>query len=211
MFGTTPGKNKTKNLHFRSTLLKVTSLLLFTGLMAISPAQDKKVLQKVVIALHWQPQTQFAGYYTALIKGIYKKYGLDVVIRPTGLKDNAVDLLKSGDAQFMTNFLSMAIEEYDKGLNLKLIAQTSQKSALCIAGLKSRGINKLSDLNGKKISIWQVGFRELPQAFLTKYKINASFVPIRSSVNLFLMGGTNAQVVMDYNELNTIIFSGIRG
>lgn len=49
-------------------------------------------------------------------------------------------------------------------------------------------------------------FRELPQAFLKKYNINAEFVPVRSTVNLFLLGGVDAQVVMDYNELNSIIF-----
>lgn len=191
-------------------LFRTLILVVFTGLLAISPAQESNGLKKVVLALHWQPQAQFAGYYMALTKGIYKKYGLDVSIRHTGFKDNAIDLLRTGSAHFITNFLSGSLEEYEKGLNLRLIAQTSRKSALTIAGLKSRGIKQLSDLNNKKIAIWQAGFRELPQAFLTKYGLNSQFVPVRSTVNLFLMGGVDAQVVMDYNELNSIIFSGVK-
>ncbi|MBK6678778.1 MAG: ABC transporter substrate-binding protein [Ignavibacteriales bacterium] len=116
--------------------------------------------------MHWQPQAQFAGYYAAITKGIYKKYGLDVTIRHTGFKDNAIDYLKNGGAQFITHFLSGAMEEYGKGVDLKLIAQVSHKSALTIAGIKSRGIKQVSNLNNKKIAIWQAGFRELPQAFL---------------------------------------------
>ncbi len=191
-------------------LTRTLLLILLTGLLAISPAQEKNGLRKVVLAVHWQPQAQFAGYYTALTKGIYKKYGLDVTIRHTGFKDNAIDLLRSGAAHFITNFLSGSLEEYEKGLDLRLIAQTSRKSALTIAGLKSRGIRQLSDLNNKKIAIWQAGFRELPQAFLTKYGLNSKFVPVQSTVNLFLLGGVDAQVVMDYNELNSIIFSGVK-
>ncbi len=184
-------------------------LLLTLIVFSMVPLQSTTTLKKITLAVHWQPQAQFAGYYAAITKGIYKKYGLDVTIRHTGFKDNAIDYLKNGGAQFITHFLSGAIEEYGKGVDLNLIGQISHKSALTIAGIKSRGIKQVSNLNNKKIAIWQAGFRELPQAFLKKYNINAEFVPVRSTVNLFLLGGVDAQVVMDYNELNSIIFSGI--
>ena len=195
--------------HFNKNLSKSFLLLLTMIVFSMIPLQSTTTLKKIVLAVHWQPQAQFAGYYAAITKGIYKKYGLDVTIRHTGFKDNAIDYLKNGGAQFITHFLSGAMEEYGKGVDLKLIAQVSHKSALTIAGIKSRGIKQVSNLNNKKIAIWQAGFRELPQAFLKKYNINAEFVPVRSTVNLFLLGGVDAQVVMDYNELNSIIFSGI--
>jgi len=195
--------------YFVPKNFKLILLLVVTGIFALLPMQSNTALRKIVLAVHWQPQAQFAGYYMAISKGIYKKYGLDVTIKHTGFKDNAIDYLKAGSANFITNFLSGALEDYDKGFKYRLIGQISRKSALTIAGIKSRGIKQLSDLNNKKIAIWQAGFRELPQAFLTKYNLNSQFVPVRSTVNLFLLGGVDAQVVMDYNELNSIIFAGI--
>lgn len=195
--------------YFSPNRLKIFLLFFVTGIFALLPMQSNSSLRKIILAVHWQPQAQFAGYYVAITKGIYKKYGLDVTLRHTGFKDNAIDYLKAGGANFITNFLSGALEDYDHGFKYRLIGQISKKSALTIAGLKSRGIKQLNDLNNKKIAIWQAGFRELPQAFLTKYNLNSKFVPVRSTVNLFLMGGVDAQVVMDYNELNSIIFSGI--
>ncbi|MCX5799224.1 MAG: ABC transporter substrate-binding protein, partial [Proteobacteria bacterium] len=37
-------------------------------------------LKKVVFVPQWLPQAQFAGYYVAKEKGIYKKYGIDITI-----------------------------------------------------------------------------------------------------------------------------------
>lgn len=124
--------------HFNKNLSKSFLLLLTMIVFSMIPLQSTTTLKKIVLAVHWQPQAQFAGYYAAITKGIYKKYGLDVTIRHTGFKDNAIDYLKNGGAQFITHFLSGAMEEYGKGVDLKLIAQVSHKSALTIAGIDRR-------------------------------------------------------------------------
>jgi len=42
------------------------------------PTRQKNKLKKASFISQWVPQAQFAGYYLAYEKGIYKKYGLDV-------------------------------------------------------------------------------------------------------------------------------------
>lgn len=54
------------------------SVVLSFLLSCPSFAQDN--LKKVTFVPLWKPQAQFAGYYAALEKGIYKKHGLDVAI-----------------------------------------------------------------------------------------------------------------------------------
>ncbi|MCC6636505.1 MAG: ABC transporter substrate-binding protein, partial [Ignavibacteriaceae bacterium] len=72
--------------HFNKNLSKSFLLLLTMIVFSMIPLQSTTTLKKIVLAVHWQPQAQFAGYYAAITKGIYKKYGLDVTIRHTGFK-----------------------------------------------------------------------------------------------------------------------------
>ena len=60
----------------------------------------EKSLQKVSFIPQWVPQAQFAGYYMAYEKGIYKRYGMDLTIIPGGPEKSPSDLLKKGDADF---------------------------------------------------------------------------------------------------------------
>jgi len=74
---------------------------------------------------------------------------------------------------------------------------------------KKDSINNPEDLDGKRIGIWEAGFQEIPLALVGKYNCSVEWIPIVSSVNLFLMGGIDAMTVMLYNEYDQIINSGI--
>ena len=65
-------------------------LLLFSG---ISYCKDIPAFRKVTLITLWRPQSQFAGYYMAYEKGIYRKYGLDVKIINGGPEDFPQDYL----------------------------------------------------------------------------------------------------------------------
>jgi NitT/TauT family transport system substrate-binding protein len=49
----------------------------------------------------------------------------------------------------------------------------------------------------------------LPEVFLKNHKVKADIIPIKSTVNLFLLDGLDAMCVMWYNEYHQIINSGI--
>ena len=66
--------------------------------------------------------------------------------------------------------------------------------------MKSSGIRKPEDLNGKKVGLWFAGFQETPRAFLKKYAPKAKIIPVFTGLNLFLEGGLDALVTMRYNE-----------
>jgi NitT/TauT family transport system substrate-binding protein len=185
----------------KSALLSIILLLL----MATAFAQ----VNKLVFSPHWLPQAQFAGYYVAQDQGFYQEAGLDVEIIHPSVTINALEHLKGGTADIISLFLVTALTARSEGLELVNIAQFSQHSAIMMVSMKSSGIETLQDFDGKKIGIWMSGFEEVPKALVNEYQLEVEWVPILSSVNLFLMGGLDIMTVMYYNEYNTIYLSGV--
>lgn len=157
----------------------------------------------------WSPQSQFAGYYVAYEKGIYKKHGLDVRIIQGGAHKLSSEALEKGDTDIASIWLSTAIQKRSHNVRLINIGQIVQRSSLMLIAKKSRGIRKPEDLNGKKIGLWGADFRIQPEAFFRKHGLAVSIIPQSYSVNLFLRDGVDAASAMWYNEYHTILNSGM--
>jgi NitT/TauT family transport system substrate-binding protein len=167
-----------------------------------------EALKKATLIPQWTPQAQFAGYYVAMEKGMYRSHGIDLTILTGGPDSPPLDLLRDGRAQFGTTWLATALEARAGGVQLVNVAQVVQKSGLMLVARKSEGIRKPEDLNGRKVGIWDA-FKVQTAAFLRKYGVAAREVPQASSVNLFLSGGVDAASAMWYNEYHTILNSGL--
>lgn len=165
--------------------------------------------EKLVFSPQWIPQAQFAGFYVALDQGFYNEVGLDVEIIHPSANISSLHLLNEGKADVVSSFLMDAMKLRANGLPLVNFAQLSQHSALMLVAKKSSGINALDDLQGKKLGIWSSGFDDIPFAFLREKKIEMEIVRIHSTINLFLMDAIDVMTVMNYNEYNQIINSGI--
>ncbi len=172
-------------------------------------AAPARSTEKTTVCLQWTPQAQFAGFYAARDKGIYKKYGLNVTIIHAGPKCPVVKTIASGEATFITSFLTSAIKFRADGLKVVDIAQMSRKSALMFVAKKSRGIKNPLDLEGKKIGLWFAGFQETPKALLKKYAPKAKIVEVFTGIELLMYDGIDALTVMRYNEYHTLLNHGI--
>jgi len=190
--------------HFFSIRRGIFSLLF---LLSLNPLHAQ--LEKLVFSPHWIPQAQFAGFYVALEMGFYKDAGLDVQIIHPYADVSSLDLLKNNKADIVSSFLMDAIRLRANGLPLVNIAQLSQHSALMLVAKKASGISEPEDLQGKKLGIWSSGFDDIPFAFLRDRNIDMQVVRILSTINLFLMDGVDVMTVMNYNEYDQIINSGI--
>lgn len=168
---------------------------------------DGTNLQKVTFMPHWTPQAQFAGFYMAREKGFYAKNGLDVTILPGGPDVSPEENIKTGKVDFITRFLAVALESREKyGLPLVNIGQVTQRSALMLITMKSRGINSIEGLAGKRLYSWpdtQIN------AVLRKNNLNMRMIPKGNSNALFLEGGADAMSAMWYNEYHALISAGI--
>lgn len=157
---------------------------------------------------HWLPQAQFAGYYMALEKGFYKEEGINVVIKHPTASLIATESLKKGEVDVVSLFLASALISVDEGVHLVNIGQISQNSGLIFVAKKEKNIHSIQDFKGKKIGIWKSGFDEVPKSFVHSKNLKVAWVPILSSVNMFVMDGIDIMTVMWYNEYDQIINSG---
>jgi len=166
-------------------------------------------LTKLSFIPQWVPQAQFAGYYAALEKGFYEKYGIDLEIIPGGPGRSPADLLERREADFASLWLSTGIQLRAGGLKVVNIAQILQRSALMLVAKKSRGIEQIVDINGRKVGLWGPVFQLQPRAFFQKYNLDVRIVHQSYSVNLFLRDGVDVASAMWYNEYHTILNCGI--
>jgi NitT/TauT family transport system substrate-binding protein len=183
-------------------------LVLITFYLLAPPHANGGNLRKVTFLPQWTHQAQFAGYYAAKDKGIYEKYGIDLVILPGGPDSPSSEMLEKGKTDFTSMFLATAIQKRASGVKLVNIGQIVQQSGYILVARKSSGIKSPADLNGKRVSLWS-DFQIQSLAFFRKYNLHVKIIPQTFTINLFLRGGVDAASAMWYNEYHTVLNSGL--
>ena len=176
---------------------------------AATAAQNEPSLAPATFLPQWTPQAQFAGFYIAFEKGLYRQQGIDLTILTGGPDRSASQSLQDAQADFVTLWLSTAIQMRARGVPVVNVAQLVQRSALMLVAKKSSGIRTPADLAGKKVAVWDGDFRLQPEAFFKKFGVKVQTVPLGPSINLFLRDGVVAATAMWYNEYYTLLSSGL--
>ncbi len=99
----------------------------------------------------WYAQAEHGGFYQAVAKGIYKKYGLDVTVKMGGPQVNGQQLLLAGQTDFMLGYDFQVLNGIEQGFPLVTVAASFQKD---LQGMMTHDdINSLADLKGKTILV----------------------------------------------------------
>jgi NitT/TauT family transport system substrate-binding protein len=178
-------------------------------ILAVAAAADEGGLARATFLPQWTPQAQFAGYYVADEKGFYRQRGLDLAILTGGPDHPPSQFLADGEADFVTLWLSTAIQMRARGIPVVNIGQGVQRSALMLVAKRSSGIRTPADLDGKKVAVWDGDFRLQPEAFFKRFGLKVQIVPLGSSVNLLLRDGVIASTAMWYNEYYALLNAGL--
>ncbi|MBF0516673.1 MAG: ABC transporter substrate-binding protein [Nitrospirae bacterium] len=200
------GSSITKTRHYLT--LAVLIVFQFAAALAVYGADGG--MKAASFVPQWLPQAQFAGFYVALDKGFYKKYGVDLKIITGGPERPPFVQLKEGRADFALMELSSAIAMLAKGQRLINIAQVVRQNSQMIVARKASGIVTVDDLNGMKLSVWGGDYGDYSAiAFLKRHHIKAHIVNQSASVDLFMRGAVDAAVAMSYNDYHNILNSGL--
>jgi NitT/TauT family transport system substrate-binding protein len=198
---------------FKRPLLKIAKcclislvFLLFTT-HAVWPEQKR--LKEASFIPQWCPQAQFAGFYVAQKRNLYRRYGINLTIIPGGPEREPSEFLKDHRADFASLWLSSAIKLRAEGADIVNIAQLVQRSALMLVAKKSSGILKPQDMNGKKVGLWGPVYQVQPGAFFKKYNLQVKIIPQSYSMDLFLRDGVDVASAMWYNEYHTLLNAGL--
>lgn len=104
-------------------------------------------LDKITFATNWLAEAEHGGHYQALADGTYKKYGLDVTIRPGGPQINNRLLLASGRVDFyMSGNLIPSFTAVEQNIPIVTVASMFQKDPAVFMSHPGQGLNKWTDL-----------------------------------------------------------------
>ncbi|MBL8103207.1 MAG: ABC transporter substrate-binding protein [Anaerolineales bacterium] len=181
---------------------------------------------KVNVQLSWFPSVEYAGFYAAIDQGYYADENIDVTLTSGDPTIDVLNEVDSGNAQFGISTGDSLIIARAKQQNFLAVATIFRKSPLVVFSLQEEGIEKPSDLNGKKVGVispdlsttWDVQFLALLQSMgIDRNNLNFSTIEDYhganelTSGNLDAMSGmfaTNEPVManMEGNELNLIYY-----
>jgi ABC-type nitrate/sulfonate/bicarbonate transport system substrate-binding protein len=108
---------------------------------------------EVTISPKWVNQAQFAGIYTAIEKGFYKRYGLTVRVKEFGGGSSPLQDIKSGASQFGLMSANEVLSAFEAGDPVKAVATYYQVSPYIIGSLAQKGIRTPSQFRGKVLGI----------------------------------------------------------
>jgi NitT/TauT family transport system substrate-binding protein len=193
-------------------------LVFATGLACgVSLASGAHAADKVTIQLKWVTQAQFAGYYVAAAKGLYKDAGLDVTINPGGPDVAPPQVIAGGGADVVVDWMPSALASREKGVPLVNISQTFKKSGLELTCRRDTGIKTPADFKNKTLGVW-FGGNEYPfLSWMAKLHLKTDGSPggvkvIKQGFNVdpLLQKQADCISTMTYNEYWQVIDAGYK-
>jgi NitT/TauT family transport system substrate-binding protein len=168
-------------------------------------------LTRVTLQLQWVTQSQFAGYYAAVDKGLYHAEGLDVAIKVGAVEIVPQQVVATGGAQFGVAWLPKVLASRGQGARLVNIAQIFQRSGTLEISWRDSGIVKPDDWRGKRVGTW--GFGNEPELFAAMRKVGidpndpkqVTIIQQPFDMSLFLTRQVDAAQAMIYNEYAQVL------
>lgn len=150
------------NIDLRSLAWALPAFLLATG---AATAQDK-----VTFATNWVAEAEHGGYYQAIADGTFKKYNLDVTIRPGGPQSNERALLPARRVDFlMGGNMIQAFSAVKEGIPTKVVAAAMQKDPQIFMTHPGQGLDTFQSLKGATLLVGKGGFASFYQWMIAEY------------------------------------------
>lgn len=168
--------------------------------------------ERLTLGLKWLPQAQFAGYYVALERGFYKAEKLQVTIKPGGSDPAPPEMLRSGAADVVVDWMPSALVARERGVPMVNVAQIFKRSGLWLTCRKDSGVAWPGDLKGRRVAV-SGGGNELPfQAWVQKlgFKPDDVMVVARGvAVEPLVQRQADCASTQSYNEYWQMLDAGI--
>jgi NitT/TauT family transport system substrate-binding protein len=194
---------------------RLLTLAAAAGLLAGATAAN--AADPVTIQLKWVAQAQFAGYFVAKDKGLYKEAGLDVTIKPGGPDIAPEQVAAAGGADVIVDWMTAALAAREKGVDLTNISQTFQREGLELTCLKSSGVKSAKDFPGRTLGVWFYGNEYPFMAWMHKLGYSTEGGPkgvtvLKQGFNVdpLLQKQADCISTMTYNEYWQVIDAGIK-
>ncbi|MGE5270622.1 MAG: ABC transporter substrate-binding protein [Thiohalocapsa sp.] len=135
----------------RSIRTFTAALCLLTAALSMP---HRAAAESVKFGTDWKAEAEHGGFYQAIATGIYKRYGLDVTLRPGGPQVNHAQLLAAGVLDFnIASNSFVALNFVREKIPMVAVAAFFQKDPSVLIAHAGQGNDSLAELKGKPIMI----------------------------------------------------------
>ena len=180
------------------------------GLLMSLSAAGSLAADKVTFLTSWYAQAEHGGFYQALAKGIYQKHGLDVTIRMGGPQVNGMQLLTSGQADFLMGYDLQVLKSVEQGLPVTTVAASFQTD---LQGMLTHDdVNGLADLKNNKTVLVSTSGRTTWWPWLkSRYNLtDAQSRPYTFNLQPFMADANTAQQAYPSSEPFQAMKAGVK-
>jgi NitT/TauT family transport system substrate-binding protein len=170
------------------------ALVLAVGGLLVGGASvaTSRTVTKTIVRLKWVHQAQFAGFYAAQEKGLYRGAGLDVEIRPGGVDFPAIQMVASGSEDFGVAGADQILVAREKGVPIVALATIYRRTPFVLFALKKSGIASVKDFVGRSVGVKLGGNEELTyRAMLKSAGVDGAKIheiPVKYDISPLLAG-----------------------
>jgi NitT/TauT family transport system substrate-binding protein len=164
--------------------------LVLSGMLTAAHAEES-----VTLRLKWFHQAQFAGFYVAKEKELYKAAGLNVDIQPGGPDFPAIQMVTGGNEQFGVTSADQILIARSKGVPVVALAVIFRRNPFVLFSLAKSGIKVPADYVGKNVGVKIGGNEELiyravlAKAGIDKTRLNE--IPVKFDITPLLAGAVD--------------------
>src|SRR5689334_23323837 len=125
----------------------LTGRTLTGALIALVAFAGAAAAETVNFGTDWKAEAEHGGFYQAIATGIYKRYGLDVTLRPGGPQVNHAQLLAAGVLDFNIGSNSFVPLNFAReNIPMVAVAAIFQKDPSVLIAHQGQGADSLAAL-----------------------------------------------------------------
>ncbi|MBW2675403.1 MAG: ABC transporter substrate-binding protein [Deltaproteobacteria bacterium] len=181
-------------------------MVIMLALLTLLAAHPLCAAEKLTVMLDWFPNIDHLPIYVAQQEGLFADEGLEVTILTPSSTTDAMKLAASGNVDIAVSYEPQVIIGASAGLRIRVIGRLVEHPLSVLLFMKGKGIEKPSDLEGKKIGYTVPGMMDvLMEAFakingIKGYEpINVGFAIVQS-----LVAGKVDAIMGPYKNYETV-------
>lgn len=118
-----------------------------------APGGSSGDAKSVTLMLNWYPYGEHAPFYYGVEQGIFKKHGIDLVIKAGQGSTKTVQATGQGQVDFGWADTPAVLANIDKGVKVKSLGVYLQTTPSAVQVFSDSGIKTPADLKGKTIAV----------------------------------------------------------